>query len=264
MPTTARHPENVAIPTCGMAVMAKASVPGRTKTRLVPPLTPDEAARLNTAFLRDIADNVLAAADELSIAGYMAFTPPQSKPFFEANLPHEIALIEACHPTLGECLVATIARLLELGHRCAVALNSDSPTLPTSLLLEAVAALAEPGDRAVLGPASDGGYYLLGLKQLHRRLFENIAWSTELVARQTLERAAEIDLPVHVLAPWYDVDDIAALKMLRAELFDDRSFAPDLRPGPARHTRAFIRSLIDSADCKARIGLEHVFGSAAE
>jgi len=264
MSTRGHHAESGTIAACGIAVMAKASVPGRAKTRLVPPLTPDEAAQLNTVFLRDIADNVLAASAEASIAGYMAFTPPQSKPFFEANLPRAIGLIEACHPTLGECLVATIARLLELGHRCAVALNSDSPTLPTSLLLEAVAALAEPGDRAVLGPASDGGYYLLGLKQLHRRLFENIAWSTELVARQTLERAAEIGLPVHVLAPWYDVDDIAALKMLRAELFEDRSFAPDLRPGPARHTRAFIRSLIDSADCKGRIGLEHVFGSAAE
>lgn len=264
MPTTARHPENVAIPTCGMAVMAKASVPGRTKTRLVPPLTPDEAARLNTAFLRDIADNVLAAAGELSIAGYMAFTPPQSKPFFEANLPHEIALIEACHPTLGECLAATVARLMELGHRCAILLNSDSPTLPTSLLVEAVEALAKPGDRAVLGPASDGGYYLIGLKQRHRRLFENIAWSTEHVARQTLDRATEIGLPVHLLAQWYDVDDVGALKILQAELFNDRPSASKLRPGLARHTRAFMRSLMESSDCKARIGLDDGFGRAAE
>src|SRR6266851_2645787 len=127
MPTTAPHPQNIAIPACGMAVMAKASVPGRTKTRLVPPLTPDEAAQLNTVFLRDVADNVLAASAQTSIAGYMAFAPPQSKPFFEANLPREIGLIEACHPTLGDCLVATVARLLELGHRCAVLLNSDSP-----------------------------------------------------------------------------------------------------------------------------------------
>jgi len=264
MRTTAPHSENVAIPTCGVAVMAKASVPGRTKTRLVPPLTSDEAAQLNTVFLRDIADNVLAVAAETSVAGYMAFAPPQAKPFFEANLPREIALIEACYPDFGDCLLSAIAQLLQHGHRCAVVLNSDSPTLPTSLLVEAVQALAEPGDRAVLGPASDGGYYLLGLKQPHRHLFEDIAWSTEQVARQTLDRAAELGLPVHLLAQWYDIDDIAAFKMLHAELFGDRSFAPDLRPGQARHTRAFIRSLIGSPDCKARIGFDDAFGRAAE
>src|SRR5262245_65498911 len=85
-------------PTCGIAVMAKASVPGRTKTRLVPPLTFEEAAACNTAFLRDIADNILAAADRASIAGYMAFGPPQSRPFFHEHLPPAIGLIDAWYP----------------------------------------------------------------------------------------------------------------------------------------------------------------------
>ena len=84
------------------------------------------------------------------------------------------------------------------------------------------------------------------------------------MARQTLARAAELGLPVHLLAPWYDVDDIAAFKTLHAELFDDHSFAPNLRPGRARHTRAFIQSLIGSPDCKARIGFDDAFGRAAE
>src|SRR5713101_398768 len=174
------------IPDCGIAVMAKASIPGRTKTRLVPPLTFEEAAACNTAFLRDVADNILAASGRASIAGHVAFGPPQSRPFFQENLPHEIGLIEAWQPDFGDCLLAAIAQLLERGHRSAVVLNSDSPTLPTSLLVETAQVLAQPGDRAVLGPASDGGYYLLGLKQAHDRLFRDIAWSTEDVARQTL------------------------------------------------------------------------------
>jgi len=264
MRTTAPHPENVAIPACGMAVMAKASVPGRTKTRLVPPLTPDEAAQLNTVFLRDIAESVLTASAQTSIAGYMAFAPTQSRLFFEANVPREISLIEACYPDLGDCLLSAVTQLLQHGHRYAVLLNSDSPTLPVSLLVEAVAALAEPGDRAVLGPASDGGYYLIGLKQPHRRLFQDIAWSTEQVARQTLDRAAELDLPVQLLEQWYDVDDIGALKTLHAELFEDRPFAPNLRPSRARHTRDFIQSLIGSTERKTRIGFEDAFGRAAE
>ena len=186
--------------------MAKASIVGRTKTRLVPPLTFEEAARCDTAFSRDVAANILAASAEASIAGYMAFGPPHSKPFFQDNLPRTIGLIEAWYPNFGDCLACAIAQLLQRGHPCAVVLNSDSPTLPTSVLVEAAQVLARPGDRAVLGPANDGGYYLLGLKAMHRPLFEGIAWSTEYVARQTLERAAELGLPVHVLPEWYDVD----------------------------------------------------------
>src|SRR5262249_4681612 len=128
----------------------------------------------------------------------------------------------------------------------------DSPTLPTSLLVETAEVLARPGDRVVLGPALDGGYYLLGGKAEHYRLFQDIAWSTEHVAHQTLERARELDLPVHVLPKWYDVDDIAGLKILQAELFEGRSFAPELRPAQARHTSALIQSLVETADQNLR------------
>jgi rSAM/selenodomain-associated transferase 1 len=213
--------------------MAKASTPGRTKTRLVPPLTLEEAAACNTAFLRDVAANILAASARASIAGYMAFGPPESKPFFQESMPQEIGLIEAWYPNFGDCLFTAIAQILERGHRSAVVLNSDSPTLPTSLLVETAQVLARPGDRAVLGPAHDGGYYLLGLKTAHRRLFQDIAWSTEHVARQTLERAAEVGLPVHVLPTWYDVDDVKTLKMLQAELFEGQSFALQRFPAKA-------------------------------
>jgi uncharacterized protein len=262
MRTQAPHSGNSAA--CGIAVMAKASIVGRTKTRLVPPLTFEEAARCNTAFLRDVAANILAASAEASIAGYMAFGPPHSKPFFQDNLPRAIGLVEAWYPNFGDCLACAITQLLQRGHPCAVVLNSDSPTLPTSLLVETAEVLGRPGDRAVLGPANDGGYYLLGLKAMHRRLFQGIAWSTEHVARQTLERAAEVGLPVHVLPEWYDVDDIRALKMLRAELFGQRSFAPDLRPNQPRHTRALIRSLLEDTDLRDRLAFNDGFRGAAE
>ena len=108
--------DNGALPTCGIAVMAKASIAGRTKTRLVPPLTSEEAARCNTAFLLDIADNILAASAQASIAGYIAFGPPHSRPFFEANLPSEVGLIDAWYANFGDCLSCTIDRLLERRH----------------------------------------------------------------------------------------------------------------------------------------------------
>ena len=248
---------------CGVAIMAKGSVPGHSKNRLVPPLTFEQAAQCNTAFLRDVADNILAAATERSIAGYIAYGPAEARPFFQDNLPREMALIEACYPSLGQCLDHTIRHLLERGHSAAVVINADSPTLPTSLLLETADVLARQGDRAVLGPALDGGYYLLGLKVQHRRLFQNIAWSTEHVAQQTLERAAEVNLPVHVLPTWYDVDDIAMFKLLLGELFEENSFAPALASAGAHHTRALIQSLLESGDFKNRLSL-NAFGRAAE
>jgi uncharacterized protein len=232
---------------CGIAVMAKASIPGKAKTRLVPPLTFDEAAAFNTAFLKDVAANIAAAGREAPIGCYMAFGPSGSNAFFEANLP-AAGLIESWHANFGDCLYTAIDQVLARGHDSAVVLNSDSPTLPTSLLIETARVLAKPGDRAVLGPSTDGGYYLLGLKARHRRLFEDVAWSTEHVARQTLERAAEIGLEVRVLPKWYDVDDLLSLQTLRAELVGRRPFSPRLRPNPATHTAELFGSLLARAD----------------
>jgi rSAM/selenodomain-associated transferase 1 len=241
--------------TCAIAVMAKASHPGRTKTRLVPPLSFEEAAAFNTVFLKDIAANLAAAGLSAPIAPYMAYGPPGTAPFFRDNLPAEVGLIETWFPNFGDCLLHAITGMLARGHACAVVLNSDSPTLPTALLIEAAETLARPGDRAVLGPADDGGYYLLGLKQVHRRMFEDIAWSTEHVAAQTLARAREIGLPVHVLPAWYDVDDVAALRCLHGELCAGQSFDPALTANRAAHTATLIESLIAGGDFAARIGI---------
>jgi rSAM/selenodomain-associated transferase 1 len=255
--SVARANERSAVASCGIAVMAKASLPGKTKTRLVPPLTFDEAAAFNTAFLRDVVANITAAGQEASIACYMAYGPPGSHPFFESIFPTDVGLIESLieswHPNFGDCLYTAIDQVLARGHECAVVLNSDSPTLPTALLVETARALARPGDRAVLGPASDGGYYLLGLKACHRRMFEDVAWSTEHVARQTRERAAEIGLDVHLLPEWYDVDDLASLRMLHAELTERHSAVPDPRSAPAAHTAELLASLLARTDLAQRL-----------
>ena len=241
--------------TCGIAVMAKASTSGKAKTRLSPPLTPAEAAEFNTAFLRDIADNLLMAASRASIRGMMAFGPPGSEDFFTATIPRDIDLIECWLPHFGDCLFQAISAVLGRGFEGAVVLNADSPTLPAAYLVETAEVLARPGDRAALGPSSDGGYYLLGLKKPHRRLFEDITWSTEHVAEETIARAREIGLPVHVLPTWYDIDDRQSLCMLHDELFADRPFEASVQGSPALHTRALMQRLLGEADLTRRLGL---------
>ncbi len=234
--------------------MAKASSPGRTKTRLTPPLTPQEAAELNTTFLKDITDNIARAARQTPIATYMAFGPPGSEPFFREHLPADVGLVEAWLGHFGRCLSATVEALLARGHASACVLNADSPTLPTAILVKLAQALAAPGDRAVIGPAEDGGYYVLGLKAVHPRLFEDIDWSTERVFGQTLERAAEISLPVQVLPTWYDVDDMAALRRLHRELAQPEPAESGLVPNAAAHTHALWLRMLESGGLGRRLG----------
>jgi rSAM/selenodomain-associated transferase 1 len=248
-----------ALASCGIAFMAKASVPGRAKTRLVPPLTPEEAAALNTAFLCDVADNVLLAASQRgersAIRGFAAYGPPGSEDFFRGIMPAAIGLIAAWRPNFGECLWLTLREILASGHTSGVVLNADSPTLPTALLVETAELLALPGDRAVLGPSSDGGYYLLGVKTAHPRLFEDVAWSTERVAAQTMERAAELGLDVHVLPEWYDIDDADCLLRLHRELSGPRADhgREALVPHHAAQTQKLLATFWRDRDFRRRL-----------
>jgi rSAM/selenodomain-associated transferase 1 len=203
---------------CAIAVMGKASAPGRTKTRLVPPLSGEEAARLNTAFLQDAMDNLIAAGCETEIAPYVAYGPAGSEAFFRGCLPENIHLIECCLSNFGDCLAHALALMLARGHSAACVLNADSPTLPTRYLIDAAQTLARSPQGIVIGPSTDGGYYLLGLTHIHRRLFTDIEWSSPRVCEQTRQRAAELGLEVTLLEPWYDVDDAAGLEQLDRDL----------------------------------------------
>jgi rSAM/selenodomain-associated transferase 1 len=220
-----------------MAIMAKAPRVGEAKTRLVPALSAEEAARLSACFIRDAADNIAAAAREVPIDGYIAYSPADAAAEFAALLADGTRLLPSRRPGLGHSLHDAVEDLLAAGFGSVCLINSDSPTLPAAILADAARALARPGDRVVLGPAEDGGYYLIGLKRLHARLFDSIAWSTPLVLAQTLERASEIGLQTAVLREWYDVDDIASLRRLAAELREVDGSAP------GRHAAAFLRGL---------------------
>ena len=125
-------------------------------------------------------------------------------------------------------------------HVGAILVNSDSPTLPLSILRDAVTATRRGG--LVLSPAHDGGYTLIGLSALDERLFDGIPWSTSEVHAKTMERAAKIGLPVTNVHGWNDVDDAASLAILTSELAGNiPAFAPrGLKGADAPATRAHI------------------------
>lgn len=239
---------------CAVAVMAKAPRLGAVKTRLAPPLSGAEAAALSRCLIRDSAENIMLAAQSAPIDGYLAYAPPGSEAAFRDLLPQTIRLLPSRRTGLGYSLADAARELLAAGYGSACLVNSDSPTLPNSILVEAVRVLRAPGDRVVLGPAEDGGYYCIGLKNPHVRLFEDIDWSTERVLGQTLDRAREIGLDTALLPGWYDIDDLSALRRLAEELLGGALTGIGPVRYPAPHTTAFLRGLI-AKDGGQRIGI---------
>ena len=243
---------------CAIAVMAKAPVPGQVKTRLVPPLTAAMASALSASFLRDITENIARAARDMPIEGYVAYAPAGSETSFDGMLASGTRLVLADGTAVsapdvigfGRCLLHAAQSLFAQQYDVVCLLNSDSPNLPTALLSRAAAALAEDGDRIVIGPAKDGGYYVLGLKAPHHHLFEHVEWSTSAVAEQTTARARALGLPVVELEPWYDVDDASTLYRL----------CRDLTSPPVNGLDPFSASA--TADCIDRLNLESLLASA--
>ena len=231
--------------TCAVAVMAKAPRAGRAKTRLCPPLRPDQAAQLSGAFLRDITENIALAARVAPIHGYVAYAPAGEEGAFDGHLADGTALVLADGSLpmpcgiegFGRSLLHAVHALFARGYGAVCLVNSDSPTLPTSLLIDTASCLLTSGERAVLGRADDGGYYLIGMNQPHAHLFADIAWSTESVAATTLARVATLGLDVMTLPTWFDVDDMGSLARL---LVDAQEDAPALQPYAAPATMAWI------------------------
>ena len=158
-------------------------------------------------------------------------------------MPDEFTLVPQRGEAFGERLSAATEDLLQLGFDSFCLIDSDSPTVPEKAFAEAVEFLARSEDSVVLGPSDDGGYYLIGLKKLHRRLFDTIDWSTERVFEQTIDAAREINLPVHLLPTWYDIDDRTTLPRLCGEFFGSNGSDESGFMAPA--TRGFLSDLIE-------------------
>jgi len=228
---------------CALAVMAKAPRAGKVKTRLAPALGMDGSAAINICFLRDTTNNIAAVAEYGGAAGLVCYTPVGDEAAFDGLLPEGFTLIAQRGDGFGERLLAAAQDILACGFGAVCLIDSDSPTLPTAALSRAVAELARPGDRVVLGGSDDGGYYLIGLKQTHAAPFERITWSTESVYAETVERVREAGLELIELPVWYDVDDAATLAVLEAELIEGKRPAFATVDGyDAKATREFLLS----------------------
>ena len=200
-----------------VAIVCKTPAPGQSKTRLSPPLRPEECAAISACFIQDLARTIGALAQDGDVTGYALYTPRGTEAALRRLLPNGFELALQHEVGFGERLLRGTRDILAAGHRGVVLVNSDSPTLPRAILRQSVDALLRE-DNVVLSRAHDGGYTLIGLSRPHARLFEDIPWSTDAVHRLTLDRAGEIGLPVVHVPGWYDVDDQGSLAILQEEV----------------------------------------------
>ena len=196
-----------------LVVFAKVPEPGRVKTRLCPPLTPEQAAALYDAFLRDALDRYRRWGAEAGCAVRLHLAGTARVP--DGLVPEGVEVLPQRGADLGERMLTAVVQAFAAGHEQAVVVGTDHPTLPLALFDLAFEALAEPLT-AVLGPSDDGGYYLLGLNDVAPDLFD-MRYSHDQVFADTLDRVMELDLTPVVLPAHYDVDDGPALARLAGE-----------------------------------------------
>lgn len=195
---------------CALVVFAKAPIPGTVKTRLIPPLTADQAARLHAALVDDTLRRVAA----FDMVRYLACAPDVREPFLRGCADrYGTQLIAQGIGNLGQRMHRVAATLLAR-HRKVLFVGTDSPTLP----LEFVAQAAQRLDAVdlVFGPSEDGGYYLLGQRRLYPEIFKEVAWGGAAVLADTLAKLDPSSVELNPL--WYDVDRPGDLARLRADL----------------------------------------------
>lgn len=209
-----------------VGVFAKQPRPGAVKTRLCPPLTQVEAAELYRVSLEETVQR-LAAGPFTPVLFYTG-----EETYFRRSFP-DLALCPQGEGDLGARMERALQTLLSAGCRGAVLVGSDSPDLPLALLEAAFAALEQA--EAVLAPANDGGYVLIGERRHHPELFRNISWSSNQVLTQTRQAARAAGVSLTELPGWEDVDDLASLRALLVR-------SPE--SATARYARAAFGSLV--------------------
>ena len=195
-----------------LGIFAKQPVPGMVKTRLGAEIGHDAAAALYAAFQRDLLFRTRETAERRVLA--WAPLGADAEAYFRGvTFPGDI-LWPQPEGMLGERLLRFFQEFLLRGP--VVVIGTDSPTLPVELIKQALESLQNVD--AVLGPATDGGYYLIGQSKPVPQLFTNIDWSSPDVLRQTIERLRSAGGSFELLAPWYDVDTLADVKFLRGHI----------------------------------------------
>lgn len=214
-------------------VVAKPPRAGAVKTRLCPPLRPEQAANLYRGFLLDSLE-LAACVNETTVRAICPNLGGQDE--LAELLPPGVGLTRQREPGLGAALEESFRQGLSEGFETVAVLASDNPTLPPGLVEQALEQVGRREADVALGPTEDGGYYLLAARAVHPRLFREMPWSTPSVLDETLQRCRERGLRASLVERWYDVDTPEALLELTRRL-------ASLPLDCAAHTRAALAAV---------------------
>ena len=197
-----------------LVVFARAPKLGAVKTRLVPPLSGEQALALHRALVEDTLERLSRVGGD-SVERWLYLSEPL--PGQDAlKIPSTWTLALQTGDDLGSRMAAAFRDGLHEEPGRTILLGSDSPTLPLEYLGQALKELVD--HEVVLGPAEDGGYYLVGCSRLVPELFQSIDWGTDRVLSQSKDALAKAEREFTLLPPWYDVDSEKDLVRLRREL----------------------------------------------
>ncbi len=222
-----------------VVIAAKPPVPGKVKTRLSPPLSLDQSARLYECFLVDTINTVAAIKEVDRFIAFYPDVPAKDLSFANVNSVSglsqnefltDFTLITQKGIDLGERLISVFEQLFSNGYGRVTIIGSDSPNLPVAFIKRSLNDLKKSNVDVTLGPCKDGGYYLIGLKAFYSDILKGISWSTSSVFDETIEKIKKLGLGVSVLPEWYDIDNNKDLNFLKDEIFSSpEEVAPKTR-----------------------------------
>lgn len=194
-----------------LVLFARDPVLGKVKTRLSPFLDEDIILKLYTCFLQDSLSNIRKVENADRFVGV---APSNDSGFFTGTLGSDIRLFVQEGEELGDKMRRAIQDRFAEGYERVVIIGSDSPSLPVSYLNRALRSDKD----MVLGPSTDGGYYLIGMREKLVEIFEGVTWGTETVLRETCERLVKTGAELELLPVWYDIDSPEDLKFFKTHL----------------------------------------------
>jgi rSAM/selenodomain-associated transferase 2/rSAM/selenodomain-associated transferase 1 len=197
----------------GLIVMARAPSDSGGKSRLMRDIAVDHL-ELRRALLLDTLD---AVRQVRSADLFVAFEPAAAASEFQSLVGGFAELVPQRGETIGDRMRDAFASLFARGYTSVVIVGSDLPTLPDAYVNTAFERLRDRGTDVVIGPATDGGYYLIGLRSVSSTLFDSIPWSTSMVLARTVEIAEQQRLAVSLTPHWYDVDSVDDLRRVMAD-----------------------------------------------
>lgn len=200
-----------------LILMTRIPIPGKTKTRLMNILSPEECAQIHKCFLLDIFNSFEYIKNDLDI--FLTYTPENSLDIIKDLIPKHIKCFPQHGYNLGERMLNAINHILNKGYSKVVLMGSDIPQIYPNHIRNTFLAL-DSSDIAI-GPTLDGGYYLIGMKKIHKDIFNNnLKWGNKSVFEETIDMCNKLNLKVELCEKYMDIDTKEDLVEFRKTLLN--------------------------------------------